>query len=278
MTVHPFEIAGSGGLTVRGDLHVPAGSGPHPVVVGIHGFKGFRNWGFWPHVAAGLAEGGVACVRFDASHNGVGPGGLEFDEPELFELNTLAREEEDLTALLAWVRSGCGGAGGSIDAARLGLLGHSRGGGLAVIRAAADPAVRATVALAPICTTLRFPPELLDRGRRDGFLPIVNTRTGEVQRFGRDALAELDARTDLHDIATHHAARITTPLLVCHGTGDTSVPADEGRRIARAAPAGRFEPFDGADHVLDCRHPWAGTTPHLERFLDLVTAFFRTML
>ena len=35
--VHPFEIEGSRGLVVRGDVHVPAGSGPHPVVVLVSG-------------------------------------------------------------------------------------------------------------------------------------------------------------------------------------------------------------------------------------------------
>ena len=34
-----------------------------PVVVGVHGFKGFRNWGFWPHIADGLAERGFVMRR-----------------------------------------------------------------------------------------------------------------------------------------------------------------------------------------------------------------------
>ncbi len=276
--VHPFEIEGSRGLVVRGDVHVPAGSGPHPVVVGVHGFKGFRNWGFWPHIAAGLAAHGIACVRYDASHNGVGPGGLLFDEKELFERNTWGREEEDLARVLDAVRAGALPGAAALTPERLGLIGHSRGGGLVVVRTAADSAVRAAVVLAPVATTLRFSDDAVRQARIDGFAPIVNTRTGEVLRFGRDAIDELGARTDLHDIAASHAAQIGVPLLVCHGSVDPAVSPDEGRRIAAAAPGGRFDEFTGADHVLDCRHPWQGATAHFERFVEEAAAHFRAHL
>ncbi len=278
MPIHAFEIEGSGGLPIRGDVHVPEGDGPFPVVVGCHGFKGFRNWGFWPHIATGLATAGLACVRYDMSHNGVGANGLTFDENELFERNTWAHEEEDLDRVLASVRSGALPGASSIDAARLGLIGHSRGGALVIVRGAADPDVRAVVALAPIATILRFSDDVLAAGRADGFIPIRNMRTGEVLRFGAEAIAETAARTDLHDIAASHAARMTQPLLVAHGTADPAVHSTEGHRLAAAAPFGGFLPFEGADHVLGCRHPWQGPTPEFERFMALATREFTATL
>jgi dienelactone hydrolase len=274
MHTHSFEIAGSAELPIRGDLHLPAGDGPHPVAVGVHGFKGFRNWGFWPHIAAGLAVNGVACLRFDMSHNGVGAGGLEFDEEELFERNTWAREEEDLGCVLDALRTGSLPGAASVDTSRLGLIGHSRGGGLVVVRSAQDSGVRATVSLAAVAKLSRFPDEVMERGRAKGFIPILNTRTGQTLRFGRDAIAEIDARPELHDLASHYASRIQTPYLVCHGTADTGVSPDDARCLAAAAPNARLELFEGADHVLDCRHPWQGSTPHLARFVELASQHF----
>jgi uncharacterized protein len=275
--VTSFTLSGSGGLPVRGDVHLPQGPRA-PVVVGLHGFKGFRRWGFWPHAAQTLAAAGFAFVGYDASHNGVGANGTEFDEPDLFERNTWGREEEDLAAVLAALREGRLAAADRVDPTRLALLGHSRGGGMAVVRAADDAGIRAVVALAPIATTLRFDERTLAKGRRDGFIPIVNTRTHQVMRFGADAIAELDSRRDLHDIAAHHASRLAVPLLVAHGEADTSVPVEEGRALAAAAPRGRFLGISGADHVLDCRHPFAGTTPALETFLSAARDFLSTAL
>jgi len=279
MSVHAFELVGSGGAPIRGDLwlpdHVAAGA---PVVVGIHGFKGFRRWGFWPAIGTSLNAAGFSLVSFDMSHNGVGAGGLDFDEPDRFEANTWAREEEDLGVVLAALRAGRLPEPRRVDPSRLALLGHSRGGGLAVVRAAGDADVRAVVTLAPVASILRFDDATLARARRDGFIPIVNTRTHETLRFGAAAVAELTSRVDLHDIAKSHASRLAVPLLVVHGESDSAVDPREGRALAAGAQRGTFVGIAGADHVLGCRHPWAGTTRAFERFLAETTRFLSATL
>lgn len=274
MQVHDFTLGGSDDRPIRGALHLPGDATGVPVIVCVHGFKGFRRWGFWPAITVALVAAGFGVVTFDMSHNGVGAGGLDFDEEELFERNTWAFEEQDLATVLGALRSRSLDGADAADPERIALLGHSRGGGLVVRHAADDPGVRATVALAPIASMLRFDEPTLAEGRRSGFIPIVNSRTGQVLRFGREAIEEVVAREDLHDLATAYAARLTTPLLVVHGEADPAVTPDDGRRLADAAPGGRFVGFEGADHVLGCRHPWAGSNPDFDRFLDLATDFF----
>jgi len=279
MSVRSFQVTGAEGARIRGDLWLPDHvTSAAPVVVGIHGFKGFRRWGFWPPIGAALNAAGFAFASFDMSHNGVGADGLVFDEPERFERNTWAFEEEDLGTVLSELRCGRLPEPARVDVERLALLGHSRGGGLAVVRGAADTGVRAVVALAPIATILRFDDETLARGLAVGSIPVVNTRTKEVLRFGKDAILEMKARKDLHDIAARHAVNLTVPLLVVHGEKDASVPPREGRALAAAAPHGRFVEIAGADHVMNCRHPWDGPTPQFEQFLDETLQFLRTHL
>ena len=119
-----------------------------------------------------------------------------------------------------------------------------------------------------------------DDGRIASILPAGDPARAAIEaksdvlRFGRDSMAEIEARTDLHDIAANHAARVAVPLLVCHGTADPAVPDSEGRALAEAAPNARFVVFDGADHVLGCRHPWQGPTPDFERFVALSARHF----
>ena len=40
-----------------------------------HGFKGFKDWGFFPHLADRLARAGLVAVSFNFSGSGVGPDG-----------------------------------------------------------------------------------------------------------------------------------------------------------------------------------------------------------
>ncbi|MCG7408547.1 alpha/beta hydrolase [Paenibacillus sp. ACRRX] len=95
---------------IRGDVFVPhlsLGDAPQSgVLIICHGFKGFKDWGFFPHTAAQLAEKtGLMTVCFNFSHNGIGSDLLTFSEPEKFAINTYTYEQEDLTALLALIRS-----------------------------------------------------------------------------------------------------------------------------------------------------------------------------
>lgn len=52
----------------------------------------------------------------------------------------------------------------------------------------------------------------------------------------------------IHFDRAEHAEKLACPLLVVHGTEDTTCPVEDGREIAQAAPEGTFVPIDGAGH------------------------------
>src|SRR6185436_3734402 len=78
---------------------------------------------------------------------------------------------------------------------KIGLLGHSRGGGMAVLTAAERPDVAALVTWAAIAKTRRWSAEEIRRWRKDGKLDVVNARTGEVLPLTTDILDDLDRDT-----------------------------------------------------------------------------------
>lgn len=251
-----FALPAAGdGLPIRGDVYEPPGGAARATALVVHGWKGFARWGFFPLVAARLAAAGIRAVAHDASGSGVGPDRESFTEPARFEANTFSRELDDLETVRAWAE------GQGWLARPYGVLGHSRGGGMAILHAAARAAdaIRpgALVTWSAISTVARTTPEEVARWREVGWRPVVNIRTGQRFRQSTSLLddAERHARGRL-DIAGA-ASRVGVPWLLVHGVDDETVPVAEGRRLAAAADAARttVRLVPGLSHAFGATHP-----------------------
>lgn len=269
----------TGGTLLHGLADLPDLPGERPAVVICHGFKGFMEWGFFPSLAALLAQRGYVAVRFNLSGTGMRPGDELVTDPEAFRANTYGRELSDLLAVLA--DTGVTIAPGRVDRERLGLFGHSRGGGGALLAAARAPwrdKVRALVTWAAISDVDRFTPAQKEEWRRAGEMPVVNARTDQRLALGREMLEEIEARKPELDLQAAAAAR-RAPWLIVHGEEDESVPAAEARRLAERA-AGETETLivPGANHTFGSRHPFAGPTPQLVQALNATQRWFRAHL
>jgi len=282
-TTTPFTVETTSGVTLHGLVDLPdlpgKASGERPAVVICHGFKGFMEWGFFPHLAALLAERGFVAVRFNLSGAGMNPGDELVTDTRAFRENTYSREQEDLLAVLAALGETV--APGRVDRSRLGLLGHSRGGGAVVLAAARSPwreRVRALVTWAAIAQVDRYSPEQKEEWRRLGELPVTHARTGQPLALGIGLLEDVERRGAELDILAAARER-TAPWLIVHGEGDDSVPAEEARRLDAAA-GGEKELLliPGADHTFGCRHPFAGPTPQLIQALNATQRWFRRHL
>lgn len=269
----PFTLADLHGL-----IDLPDEPGERPAVVVCHGFKGFMEWGFFPHLAALLAGRGFVVIRFNLSGAGMLPGDDLVTDQDAFRANTHGRELADLLAVLE--AAGETLAPGRVDRTRLGLFGHSRGGGNSILAAAREPwldRIQALVTWASVATFDRYTPEQKGAWRRDGRFPVVNARTGQQLALGPGLLEELEAREDLDVLAAARGVR--APWLIVHGEEDESVPVAEADRLA-AASSGTHEllRIPGANHTFGARHPFVGPTPQLIQALNATQRWFRRHL
>lgn len=110
----------NGDRQVPAVVTIPKGEGPFPAVVMNHGHGGSKdeNVGFGG-VAAALAEAGIASIRMDFPGCG--------DSTAPFTENTLSNMKSDSNASLAYLLENY-----DIDEAKLGILGYSMGGRLAL--------------------------------------------------------------------------------------------------------------------------------------------------
>jgi dienelactone hydrolase len=282
MTHERFTFRSREGEKLRADLRYIADGSPKPVVVFLHGFKGFKDWGAFPAMLEQFAEAGFVSIAFNFSHNGVGDDLLNFTELDRFARNTFTRELEEVEdVLLAIERKEV-----PIDASelnwRVGLMGHSRGAAMAILAGRWIKYVRAVVALAPTSTYHRYTDRQKEKWRREGRFSVLNHRTGQVMSLDVGLLDDLEAHSDRLDIlaAAHQLPRLEKPLLVIHGSEDLTTKPEEAEAIAKAAdgPFTQLEILSNTGHTFGAEHPYKGMAKPMQAVIDHSAQFFQKYL
>jgi pimeloyl-ACP methyl ester carboxylesterase len=255
-----FEIEGSGGCPLR-IRHYP-GKGSELLII-VHGFKGFADWGFFPYMAEKFSSFLPQVLLFDFSHNGVFETPGEFTRLDLFEKNTYGREIFDLSTVIDWGRK-------KFSPTKIFLLGHSRGGGISILTAE-KMKVQGVITLASVDRVLRFDAATLKIWKETGRLIMKNSRTGQEMPMALDILKEVEENPDQFDILKH-AARLKIPCLHFHAKDDMAVDASALENLV-AQTGGEKVLFSSGGHTFGVRHPFEGTTEELDQILKKSCAF-----
>jgi uncharacterized protein len=274
----PFVLPGARNGPIRGDAYLPERARGAPVVVACHGFKGFKDWGFWPPTGQAFAEHGLALVTFNVSGSGIGEDFQQFTDLDRFEANTIGKEVEDLGIVIDALASKAVPLSGA-DARKLGVLGHSRGGGVALVRASRDPRIRSGVTWAAVSSFLMVADAEGQAWRERGYLEVENARTRQIFRVGSQLLEELETHGEALDPVLA-AGRIQVPFLIIHGSQDESVSVQAAHRLSQALDPvrGKLLVVEGAGHTFGAQHPFSSPTPALRLVLDRTISWFRDTL
>jgi len=273
-TLTKHTIPGSLG-PILVDVRAAGRTSSRPAVLVLHGFKGFKDWGMFPPLAERLARAGFTAVSPNLSGSGVDDAG-EFTLPERFGHNTFSAELQDTASVIDALMRGQLGVHAP---STLGLIGHSRGGGVGILRAARDPRIRALVTWAAIASVNRWPADERAAWRSAGRNEVKNARTGQVLPLYPDVLDDIERNSAALDIEAA-AERIRVPWLVIHGTEDESVGFSEAELLnaASANQTTRLLPIEGGAHTFGAVHPWRSSTPQLDTVFDATLAWLAAHL
>jgi uncharacterized protein len=266
------------GLPFAVDIRRPVGAGARPIAIVCHGFKGFKDFAFFPYTSRKLCEQGFAVVTMNFSGNGIGDDPLNFTALDRFAQNTISQELDDLDAVLEGIASGVL-LGTQGDARRIGIMGHSRGGCTAIVKAALDPRLKCLVTWASPAALGRYSDEALRQWKEDGRYNFVNARTKQDMFVNYTYLEDIQANRERYslDLAL---SQLTIPYLTVHGTEDESVPVEAAHRLQSYVKAGQAELalVEGGTHTFRTKHPFEGSTPALDQAIDRTVAWFRRWL
>ena len=197
-----------------------------PLVVLVHGHGGTRQEnGAFVDLAAMLAEVGIASIRMDFPGCG--------DSTEAFTHNNITNMLHDLESATRFAMERPG-----IDARRVGMVGYSMGGRLAML-AASDR--HAAIALwAPVALNGKAPmidylggADNYDRLRATAITEgsaLFVTPWGQEQQLGEQWFFDMERTKPLDAIAAYEGE-----VLVIHGSADNVITAENGEAAEKAA-------------------------------------------
>ncbi|MDI1353864.1 MAG: alpha/beta fold hydrolase [bacterium] len=259
------------------DVFYNANKQKKPLLIFAHGFKGFKDWGHFNALGAHLATKDLVFVKFNFSHNGTTVQHPDsFEDLEAFGNNNYTLELDDLKRVMDWALLEAP-LQEEIDHERLYLLGHSRGGGICIIKAAEDPRVKKLVTWASVCDFLnRNKKKTIETWQRDGVVYATNARTKQKMPLYYQFFEDQQNNKERFHIV-RAAKSLTIPFLIIHGTADEAVEVAEAQHLHQAAKLSELFLVEGAGHTFDVKHPFQESNfpAHAQRVIDKTIEFLK---
>ena len=223
-----------------------------PLIIFVHGYKGYKDWGAWELMGEKLAKAGFYFVKFNFSHNGpTVKNPKDFADLEAFGQNNYSKELDDLEVVINHFKNQK-----EVDPDEVILLGHSRGGGISVIKASENKSISKLITLASISTLDRFPKdEAFENWKKEGVYFVENARTHQNMPHYFQFYLDFENNRERLDVEKA-CVKLDIPALFIHGTKDESVKPDHSENLHRWTKASQIKWIENANHTFGAKEPW----------------------
>lgn len=242
------------------------------IVVFMHGYMGFKDWGCWNLVQDFFTENGVNFAKLNVTHNGTTiNSSSDFEDLDAFSKNSYWKEYCDLNSFIKHIET-------TYSIKNIHLIGHSRGGGIVLLNAH-HPSVKSITTWASISSIEKRIPtgEKLEEWLKNGCYFIQNGRTNQQMPHAISQYHEFMLHKN--ELSIEKVCKSTNkPICVIHGTSDTSVDISESQEICGWTKSD-LQSLENANHTFDAMHPWNEKVlpSALLKVCELTLQFYNTL-
>ncbi|MEO9968007.1 MAG: dienelactone hydrolase [Reichenbachiella sp.] len=245
------------------DFRFIADGRPKPVVLFVHGFKGFKDAMHFNALADTIATAGSVYVKMNLSHNGVTPEHpLDFVDLEAFANNNFSIEMDDIDVVLDYIQNqGLDIPRHEINIDEIYLIGHSRGGAVSILKACEDPRIKKLVTWAAVPDLGAFwTKDFLASWKQNRVVYIKNARTLQDMPLNYQIVEDFEANSERFNIGSQ-LTKLNIPFMAIHGSEDETVAVESLLMFKSFYPEVIRKKIEGAGHTFGGKHPW--TEPSL---------------
>jgi uncharacterized protein len=239
------------------DVRYIPNSNPKPLVIFIHGFNGFKDWGHFSLIGDEFAKAGFVFLKLNLSHNGTTPTRpFDFVNLQAFGNEKFSIDLDDIGMVIDFVSDKQCPIRAEINADRIHLIGHSRGGALAILKAAEDDRVCKLATWASIASVHHFwTPENIDLVSKTGVIYYHNSRTQQKLPIYYACYEDILLNSERLNIE-QKIQTLKIPILIVHGSADTSVNVEKAYALHGFQPHSELYIIEGANHTFGGQHPY----------------------
>ena len=224
-----------------------------PLVIFLHGFKGFKDWGHFNLIASNFANQGFSFLKLNFSHNGTDKDNLiDFVDLEAFGNNNFSKEIQDIDDLLNYLFSKQTDYP-FLDLDNITLIGHSKGGATSLIKGMEDQRIHKIITWNGVIYLKERYANQLDEWKDKGVLYIDNARTNQQMPIFYQLAEDVLNNRERFNIPKL-SQKSNKPILVIHCKEDQTVSIDEPLSIKENFT--QLEVLETGSHTFDGSHPY----------------------
>ena len=251
---------------------------PKKTIIFCHGYKGFKDWGAWNLMAKAYAEVGFFFIKFNFSHNGgTAEQPIDFPDLEAFGNNNYTKELDDLESVIDWISTN-NEFKKEVDLEKISLIGHSRGGGIVLLKSKEDARIKKVITLAGVCDFEKRTATIgdLDQWKKEGVKYVLNGRTKQNMPHFYQFYENFFKNKERLNIR-NATEKLVIPHLIVHGNNDTSVFINEAENLHKWNANSQFKIIENANHVFNVSHPWENNllSKELEKTTQICIDFLK---
>ncbi len=249
---------------------------PSAIFVFIHGYKAFKDWGFYPYLCKRVADLGLVSLRFSFSLSGIIEPKKMLYDVEKFARNNTKREIKEAEYILDLISSGrlelpkgCNVNNEVI------ICGHSKGAAISVLIANKFSNIKQLILLSPIAKFNRYSERQKALWEKNGKFEFTISGTKQKLFIPFSYLSDIISN-DYDSMLLKEVSRLQVPLQILHGKQDKTVSISESYELAYNYPNKeklQFVQLEKAGHGFGSTHLLSNTTAILEETINSIIEF-----